>query len=333
MSAPVTKYNHSDVPIENHKENNNLIDLDNAHKDFYELFTSNPNKDMLGYAYLVDNSYYEDLILENPDYYLFRDEVTAIKENAVIFSSNLLNTIEAIEIGPGYGHVLEGKTIPILKYCKDLKQYHAIDISQSYLEKIEKFLLDNTNYKVTTTQADLLNSQIKIPDIGGKKAILFLGGTIGNFDQEQQSKCIQQIANIAQTGDKLIITFDNNHNKSSLTKAYLNQYALNFVLNIIRFYAEINYDFKLYQNHFSVIFSWDELEEAVEINFISKESFSFYIPNHGLVNIQEGQRFKTVKSRKFSLLKIQNLLNNHEFVIKENICYNAKINIIIAEKT
>jgi len=106
----------------------------------------------------------------------------------------------------------------------------------------------------------------------------------------------------------------------------------NFVLNIFRFYAVINTDFAQYLDNFYVQSLWNKDDKVVEIDLISKDSFSFYIENHGRVDIAQGQRFKTVKSRKFYLNWITELLASAKFTIFKSICYNNKVNIIFAAK-
>lgn len=308
------------------------FDLNKIHQDFYEFFTANPDKDMLAYAYLADNSYYDDLLLKNPDYYLFRDEIAIIKENATKLSQHLQDVKEIIELGPGYGHVLECKTLPLLDYAPNMKEYHAVDISENYLKKLREFFKSCTGYKISTIQADFLDGSLMIPKINGTRATLFLGSTLGNFNLQEQSRCMRQIAEISFPGDKLIFTIDVNHEEATLLKAYENNYAWNFALNILRFYALFNYEFGQFIRNFSVSATWNSQEKAVEIDFIAKSSFVFKIKNHGLVKVIEGQRFKPIKSRKFDIPAITKLLESAGFAVKDQICYDEKVSMIIAIK-
>jgi L-histidine N-alpha-methyltransferase len=304
---------------------------DQVHKDFYELFTTNPNKDMLKYAYMLDNACYNDLITQNPDYYLFHDEVMAIRENAITLSQALENIEEVVEIGPGAGYVAEQKTLPLLSYCRALKSYKAIDVSKNYLSLIEAFFRQNTNYQISTEELDLLNDDIEWYDCKTSRAILFLGGTIGNFDTMQRLKCIKQISKMTRARDKLLLTFDLNHDHTSLYKAYDNPYLWNLIFNILRYYTHINQDFAEYMDSFNVKPCWNDDEKAMEFVLIAKQTFSCKIGSLGTAQISSGQKFKVATSRKFNRTKILDLLSFGGFELNNQLCYN-NIYMAVASK-
>jgi uncharacterized SAM-dependent methyltransferase len=272
---------------------------DKVHQDFYELFTSNPNKDMLAYAYQNPEIY--DNVTKCPDYYLFREEAQLIAQSSDILADCLQKVETVIELGPGSENGLALKTLPLLSYGAKIHKYIAVDISQSYLEKIGTYVQQHSSLNVELQCTDFVENKLNYIHYSGPKAIVVLGSTIGGFDKNTRRKCLKNISDAANQEDLFIITIDTNHDEESLLRAYGGKANNNFICDILNYYAKFNSDFAQYLSCFEFQVELDNSSTTmVHSNFVALKSFSFDIPEYGNVNIKRGQKFQLVRSSKFS---------------------------------
>ena len=282
------------------KSNDNLIeemDVNQVHKDFYELFTTNPNKDMLKYAY-QDSAVY-DAVTKSPDYYLFREEVELIEQNKETLSLVLEGIDTVVELGPGSENGLASKTIPLLSYAANLRKYIAVDISQGYLEKIGEYISKHTDVEVNLVQADFIKEKLEDLHEYNPKAILLLGSTLGGFCHSEREMLLSNIFNMMNSNDILILTADTNSDPESLLRAYNDESCITFVSEIFKSYAMLNADFKPCYNQFDVTIEWNSDTKCVDYYFVAAHDTSFYIEQCGHVDLHVGQKFQIVRSHKF----------------------------------
>lgn len=283
--------------------------------DYLKFFTTKDGADMLPYVYLESSQLYDDLV-NYKDYYLFNDEACLIKNNTKELSHHLRNVLNVVEIGPGSHHTIRHKTLPILACAPHLKMYHAIDYSENYLQEACNFVKENTcNLSVTLTNADLMQStplelSLKLEE---KKAVMLLGSTIKNFTSAEQSHILKQIEHLTSSDDIFILSIDTNQDENSLLAAYANQYLYSLISAVLKYYSRINPNFHKHMNLIEPKVKWNKDKKEVEMYFTAKESFSFQSHNNSLINIQKGQEFKGIKSRKSSKQDIINLLSKHHF--------------------
>lgn len=285
-----------------------------AYTDYLNFFLAKPEADILSYAYF-ENSLYEDLLEKNSSYYLFTEEVRLIKQNQENLTRYFQDVHNILEIGPGSNRAIQNKTIPILTNCSLLRRYHAVDRSKQYLTDACNFL----QYKfpalnISSTEANLLQPiPIQLSqNLKGKKAIIFLGGTIGNFTKEQQQHTIGQFIALTNPDDLIIITFDTNLNEESLLKTYSNKYTNNFVMGALKYFAKINPPFEKYLNSFDVHCEWNKQSNILEIGFTAKIDVSFKFGCNN-IDIMKGQNLKGIKSHKFTQQNISSLFDKDFF--------------------
>ena len=309
-----------------------LIPISNqdAIAEYIDLFTSNNSKDMLSYAYMEASHYYDDLLRHSSDYYLFRDEVSIIKENKKALEKYLTNITDIMEIGPGSDYALENKTLPILTCAPNLNHYHAIDISPNYLHDIGQFMKKNTDdLTISLMKVDFIApDQINLPQVQNQKAILFLGSTLGNL---QSSICLKNISYMSNKNDIFIFTVDTNHDEESLIKAYSGDTFNNLIKGILRFFGKLNLAFNNLIDKFEVKTVWDSQSETVKASFIVTENCSFQIENSLIIVLKKGQEFETVRSRKFTEKEMSGNLENFSFEVLEILRF-SKMSMFVARK-
>jgi len=318
---------------------NNEINTDNEHsilQDYLAFFTTENGVDMLPYAYMESSGYYNNIIKNNPDYYLFSEEVQIIKENKNLISQYLNEVSEVIEIGPGSNYAIENKTLPLLSYVKDIETYSMIDISENYLKDAYKFIKCHVpnNLKISAIQADLLKNNNF--NIGGssydKRCILFLGSTLGNFNNIDQKKIIKQVTNLTNINDMLILTVDTNQDEGSLLKAYANEYNEKFLMNIFEFFVRMNPCFVPYISAFKIQCRWNSILKLVHTSFVAKDSLSFNFKDYGIVKISKGQEIHGIRSRKFCPPNLIKLLEESKFRMLDNIGVSNRVKLFIFQR-
>lgn len=303
-------------------------------EDYLKFFTLIEGADMLQYAYEDPHGFYDNLIQNSTDYYLFNDEVQVIQQNKGILTKYLDGVTDIIEMGPGTKHAIRHKTLPILECALNLEKYHAIDISKEYLSIACEFVKENTtNLKISGVNTDLKRlSSTRLDTSNGKKCMLFLGSTLGNFDHITQNNLIREVAKSIIQDDIFILSVDTHYDEQMLMKAYSNPEMYSLLNNILEYFAYINPNFRQYIPLLKLNCSWDDQLGVVNLYFTAQDNFSFYFQNHSNVKISTGQQLKGVKSRKFKTPHLCNMLNNNNLELL-NICnYSDKMQMFVCKK-
>jgi len=304
-------------------------------EDYVAFFTTKKGLDMLSYAYLGTTDNYNNFIKNCPDYYLFNDEAKAISSNQRLLAEYLKDVTDIVEIGPGSDYTLEHKTLPILSYVENLKRYHAVDISKSFLDNACNYIKKHTlNIEISSVEADLMQDEkIELNHTPyDKKAVIFLGSTLGNFSKIQQNYVIKQISLLTKTNDIAIITIDTNQDKESILRAYDNNYLKKFFFDVIRHFSSICPEFLPYVNYLEVKCRLDEVNKLVDVFFVVKNNFSFFLKNYGEIKLTKGQELRGINCHKPKIEDVSNLLQQNQFDVLDVLHYTNKMQLFICKK-
>jgi L-histidine N-alpha-methyltransferase len=320
----------------NVREDSYSIDInEKALNDYYSFFTNEEGSDMLPYAYLGSSNIYNNLISKCADYYLFSDEVSLIQSNKTKLSYFLSDIETIIEIGPCSLHAVKNKTINILSCAENLQNYYAIDLCKDYLTDSCNFIQEqNQKLKVLAIEENLLQEggmNINYHNAKNqKKAIILLGGTLGNFNPAQQNTFIKKISDILSPGDLFLITADTNQDRDSLLKAYNHHYNNLFIKSIIIYLAKIHLDFTAHIDQFNSKCVLDQY--GIEMFLVAKEKFAFYLPNYGIISIAKDQEFHGIRSRKFNIQEVTDLLETNKLNVVDILNNSNKMRMFISVK-
>ena len=145
----------------------------------------------------------------------------------------------------------------------------------------------------------------------------------------QRIVSLHKINSILNTNDIFIVSDDTNSDDKSIIKAYDHK---NFQLSFLDSIAEFNQHFKDHTNSFEVMYEFIPSESTLYIYYKARKKLTFYYPLHGNIEIQEGQKLRGIKSKKFHHKEFQTLLESNGFKTLEIINNSDKIKLFICKK-
>ncbi len=175
-------------------------------------------------------------IMKMPEYYLTRSEYevfTMHKETILNLFGKDGKPFQLIEFGAGDGLKTKVLLKHFLKRNASFK-YHPIDISQNVLEELSADLGQN----FPTLEVEPLNNEyfkaLDTLDNTGeiRKAILFLGSNIGNFQYDQAVSFLSQLAEKLSTEDYLMVGFDLKKDPEAILNAYNDPHGITRAFNM-----------------------------------------------------------------------------------------------------
>lgn len=304
-----------------------------ALQDYLAFFTKPEGADLIKYIYEEDNGAYEDLVKNCPEYYICRNENQLITESKEEFTDALKNITNIYEIGAGSEYSIINKTLPILDYASDATSYTVIDFTKQYLRQARDFIQQKRpDLKIHTICADLMNGKIATLKTSQKKAILFLGGTMGNFTVKQQNHIMQQIKKMTSKGDIFIFTVDSNEDGKAVLKAYNNEYNYRFNNQVLSYFIKLDSEFKQHLAKFKIKLEWNTIEKSVELFFIAQNKVTFYFPKFGQITIMKDQKLKAGHSKRSNIAEVFDLVTQNDFKILKTLNNHSTINTFICER-
>jgi dimethylhistidine N-methyltransferase len=288
-----------------------LIGLDSPHKHISSK-----------YFYDGKGSSLFNQITRHKDYYLTNCELEILttykSELGAIFGTQSFNLIE---LGPGEGIKSRILIDEFLQHELDFT-YFTIDISRKYLNQIVKqFHHDLPKLKLIALNSDYF-SGLKWLSLRSKRrnVVLFLGSSIGNFNQEQTNIFLKNIWDDLQDGDFLLIGFDLRKNIDVLLKAYNDSDGITraFNLNLLRrMNKELGAGFDI--DHFQHHATYNVYSGAMESYLISTEEQSIPINElHRSFHFHAFEPIHVEYSYKYLLNQISDFANNNGYKIIKN---------------
>jgi L-histidine Nalpha-methyltransferase len=136
---------------------------------------------------------------------------------------------------------------------------------------------------------------------GERLLVLFLGGTIGNFDRPAADRFLRQVRAILRQDDALLLATDLVKPVAALKLAYDDPPGVTASFNknlLARINRELDGDFSL--PHFEHVVRWDESERRIEMHLRSTVWQRVAIRKAGLrFHLREGETIWTESSHKY----------------------------------
>lgn len=261
------------------------------------------------YFYDAYGSRLFDQICETEEYYPTRVENALLASSAVkIMKSARPGHI--IELGSG----VSKKTRHLLDACEYLDvsiEYHPVDICSEIIEYAGQQLSQYYEWlNISGLVADYCDDLSVLPDHDEPRLFVFLGGTFGNFHEQEAHNFLAQLRSIMRPDDRFLLGFDQVKDHAVLNSAYNDSAGLTAafnknVLTVINRELSADFDLKYFAHE-----AWfNEKESRIEMHLRSTRVQEVSIKTlNKKVEFKAGETIMTEISRKFTYEHINTLL-------------------------
>ena len=300
--------------IENISFNQNI----NSEETIISLLKN--KKKSLPTQYLYDDlgSKLFEQICETEEYYLTRTE----KQILELYASDIVNEVlpsEIFEFGSGSSKKTKTLIAKVLKRNKKLTYFSfdisikALKMSYNELNKISK------NLHVQLIKGDFNNDIKRIKKSKKNRLYLFLGSTLGNFNNKIAINFLDNIANLMNKEDSFLLGVDKVKDEKILNSAYNDSKGITkkFNKNILNV---INKEYKLNFNEKNFLHNakFNSEKSQIEMYLESTVDHSVKLPNDENLNIEKGEKILTEISRKFSEKTLRDLFSKANLKLKKS---------------
>lgn len=273
------------------------------------LLLKNKNKSLPTH-YLYDDlgSKLFEEICNTEEYYLTRTEQQILNANASLIVNEAMPS-EMFEFGSGSSKKTKALILKALKKNNDMT-YFSFDISSKALKMSNNELRKiSQNLDVQLIKGDFNNDITRIKKSKNNRLYLFLGSTLGNFNNNLAINFLSNVANLMQRDDSFLLGVDKVKDEKIINLAYNDSKGITqkFNKNILRV---INKEYKLNfnENNFLHNAKFNIEKSQVEMYLESTIEQSVKLPNNEDLNIEKGEKILTEISRKFSEETLKDLL-------------------------
>ena len=245
------------------------------------------------------------------EYYPTRAEMEILTDKASEIGKVIGEGVSLTELGSGNGK----KSVLLAKALHNPKEAILVDISMDALkDAMKRLMAENPDIPAKAVCADYtaidVMSSIKM---AGKKAIVFLGSTIGNMEPHDQRSFIAGCRKVLSDGETFTIGADLKKNPEVIDRAYNDSKGITamFNLNLI---ARINREFgtNIPPDAFRHYAFYNSKEGRVEMHLISTKEQSYDIGGT-TVRFRDGESIHTENSYKFSISELEAMLREAGF--------------------
>jgi len=254
-----------------------------------------------------------------PEYYLTRTELEILRTRADEIALAAGPNIAVVELGAGTAT----KTTTILRAFagKQIRtSYFPVDISPSALDDAKIHITTQCpTVRVRPVVADFSEGFGFLRDIPGRKLVLYLGSSIGNFDPENAVSMLSEVRKQLNPGDSLLLGTDLIKPSAILIPAYDDARGITaqFNRNILRrLNRELGTGF--YVNAFRHVACWNAVRSRMEMHLQSqcRQTVSLGILG-SKVNFSAGERIHTENSYKYTTDTVNKMLASAGFSLDE----------------
>ncbi|HET9940264.1 MAG TPA: L-histidine N(alpha)-methyltransferase [Candidatus Eisenbacteria bacterium] len=214
-----------------------------------------------------------EAITRLPEYGLTRADERLLTQHAAEIATFAHPPLALVELGSGSGR----KARPILEAMARRQSsvtYRPIDLSEAALDqsRVELGGIEGVVVEpILASYGDGLSHAVGASRPGERLLVLFLGGTIGNFDRDEAVRFLADIRSRLRPGDALLVGADLMKPAPQLIAAYDDALGVTAAFNknvLVRLNRELAADFDPAQ--FDHEARWNEAERRVEMHLVSK---------------------------------------------------------------
>ena len=205
-----------------------------------------------------------------------------------------------VELGAGSGE----KTRILLRSLEVLpgrRAYVPIDVSREFLHRAARQLeVEFERLDVTPVVGDLDHGWELPEDLPRPRLIIFLGGTIGNFDETGAVALLRRTATTMRPDDRFLMGVDLRKDPAVIEAAYNDAEGVtaDFNLNMLRALNRTcgtTFDLSAFEH----LAFYDSATHRIEMHLQCGRTHRVMVPHHGTVDIEAGESIRTEISCKY----------------------------------
>jgi dimethylhistidine N-methyltransferase len=261
-------------------------------------------------------------ITELPEYYVTSTEQAIFERHAPAMVAAAGGASTIIELGAGTAR----KTMLVLRAALQLHPavtFIPVDVSSFALEMAQQRVASELpQVAVHPLVMDYTRRFSALSRLPGRKLVLYIGSSIGNFDPMAASALLRRLCASLSPGDSLLLGTDMRKPVDVLLRAYDDSAGVTarFNLNILtRINREFDADFDLAAFTHCVL--WNQRESRIEMHLRSLRPQRVRINALNLtVNFAAGETIHTENSYKFTPTMLEALAFNSGLHIEQTWC-------------
>lgn len=302
--------------------------------DVRETLLNSPRSLSPKYFYDERGSELFDQICSTPEYYPTRTENTLLSQYAVDII-NKTQPEQILELGSGYSV----KTRRLFDACQHISHsctYAPFDVcEEALIESAQKLSEEYQWLNLKPLLGDYHGGLGNLPFAKGSHLYVFLGSTIGNFEQYEALAFINELYKIMRQGDHFLIGVDRVKKSDILHAAYNDSQGITaeFNLNVLRVLnRELNANFDINEFSHSAIFN--TVKERIEMRLTSNRDQQVRIDDlDKTINFNKDESILTEISQKYTYSGIETMLTTAGFSITDHYeDENEYFSLVLASK-
>ena len=247
-----------------------------------------------------------ELITELPEYYLTRAERAVLEAEIPEFVAEM-RPASLVELGAGSAN----KTRIILdamQQAGSARQYVPVDVSGDFLEvSAGRLREDYPSLDIVTAVGDF-SSDLVLPGLVRPTLFVFLGSTIGNFEDDAAVGILARVARHMRADDRFLLGADLRKDVGVIEAAYNDTTGVTaeFNLNLLRVLnRELDASFDLSAFRHRAIYN--RYMHRIEMHLDSLRDQTVTIPSVGNVTLASGESIRTELSNKYDKQGVDSL--------------------------
>ena len=265
-------------------------------------------------------------ITELPEYYLTRTERSILESYAGEILQQAGTSLTLVELGAGTA----SKTCILIEELlarQNRALFYPIDVSPSALqEAVAQLGRQFPGLRVNPIVADYTGGVPALGRISGRKLVLYIGSSIGNFEPDESVRILRRIRRTLRAGDALLLGADFAKSPKILLPAYDDSQGVTAAFNkniLARLNRELGADFDV--DCFRHIPMWNRRLSRIEAHLESTTAQTVFIPALDLdVSFMPGERIHTENSYKYTDDMIESILRDSGFTLEHTWCDRKK---------
>ena len=265
-------------------------------------------------------------ITELPEYYLTRTERAILEQYAGDILQAAGPSLTLVELGAGTA----SKTCLLIAELLQRQSrglFYPIDVSPSALdEAVRQLGRQFPSLRVNPIVADYTGGVPALSRITGRKLVLYIGSSIGNFEPDHAVRVLRRIRQMLRSGDALLLGADFAKSSKVLLPAYDDAQGVTAAFNkniLARLNRELEADFDV--DAFQHVALWNRRCSRMEIYLESLKAQSAFLPALDLdVTFERGERMHTENSYKYTDAMIESILHDSGFTLEQTWCDRKK---------